>query len=171
MHNHPESDHNRASITLYYIVAINTKHKLKNTINRTEVAQVLADLLQIHNSTPASWMRGDFRKHPVSRENFLRIVRAYRTKPGLETPKEITALAINLYGLDYKKAIELLDPADHESDLAQDIPASPHGKPNLVTVICNLIEASSSAEVENALVTKIAYQWSARNSRHGKFLT
>ena len=64
-----------------------------------------------------SWLRGDFKKHPISRENFLRFVRAYRTKPGLESPKEIRALAINLYGLDYKKTIELLDPADRESDL------------------------------------------------------
>lgn len=169
MPNHPESDHNRASITLYYVVAINTKRKLKNTINRTEVAQVLADLLQIHNSTPASWMRGDFRKHPISRENFLRIVRAYRTKPGLESVKEITALAVNLYGPDYKKAVDLLDPVDRESDSMQEVLVTLPDKSNLVTAICILLESSPPEEVRVAVVTLITYQWFARNSRYEKF--
>ncbi|MCJ7433507.1 MAG: hypothetical protein MUO77_08475, partial [Anaerolineales bacterium] len=86
-----KSDHVRASITLYYVVAINTKSKLGHTINRTGVAQVLADLLQIDHSTPMSWLRGDFGKHPLSHENLLRIIRAYRTKRGLENVKAITA--------------------------------------------------------------------------------
>ena len=131
----------------------------------------MAALLQIHPRAPESWMRGNFRKHPISRENFLRFIRAYRTKPGLENVKEIRALAINLYGADYKKAVELLDPADRENEMTQDVSITLYGKPNLVTAICNLIESSPRDEVEDALVTKIAYQWSASNSRHGKFLT
>lgn len=169
MTNHPDSNHTRASITLYYVVAINTKRKLKNTINRTEVAQVLADLLKIHNSTPASWMRGNFKTHPISRENFLRIVRAYRTKRGLENVKAITALAIDLYGRDYKKAIELLDPADRESDLAQDVPVMLPGTSDIVMTINDLLKSSPEA-VEIALVTMKAYQWSASNSRRGDYL-
>ena len=135
-----EQDHKQASITLYSIVALNTKPNLKNTINRTEAAQSLAALLQIDRSAPMSWLRGDFKKHPLSRENFLRFVRAYRTKPGLESPKEITTLAINLYGLDYEKAIELLDPADRESDLAQAVPLPQPDGINLLAEICNLMD-------------------------------
>ena len=94
----------------------------------------------------------------------------YRTRLGLESAKEIRALAINLYGADYKKAIELLDPADREGDPTQDIPVTLPGKVSLVTAVCNLIESSPSDEVEDALVTKIAYQWSASNSRGRNFL-
>ena len=94
----PKPDPKRASLTLYLIVALNTGAKLESTINKTVAAQVLADLLQIDRRAPLSWLRGDFKKHPISRENFLRFIRAYRTKPGLENVKEITALAINLYG-------------------------------------------------------------------------
>jgi hypothetical protein len=164
MLSNPKLDYNRASITLYYVVALNTKHLLKNTINRKEAAQVLADLLQINHRAPEAWMRGDFKKHPISRENFLRFVRAYRTKPGFESPKEIASLAINLYGPDYPKAIELLDLVDRESNLTQ---AGP-GKENLVTAICNLIELSTPDESQNAWVTMKTYQWSARNLRHRK---
>jgi hypothetical protein len=135
-----EQDHKQASITLYSVVALNTKPKLKNTINRTEAAQVLAALLQIDRSAPMSWLRGDFKKHPISRENFLRFVRAYRTKPGFESSKEIATLAINLYGLDYEKAIELLDPADRESDPAQAVPLSQLNGTHLLAEICNLMD-------------------------------
>jgi hypothetical protein len=156
MRSHPKPDHNRASITLYYVVALSTKRKLKNTITRAEAAQVLADILEINHRAPESWMRGNFRKHPISRENFLRFVRAYRTKPGLESPTEITALAIDLYGSDYKRAVELLDPADRESDPAQDVMLAPPGKANLATAICNLIESSSPEEVKSTLVTMLS---------------
>jgi hypothetical protein len=165
-----EQDHKQASITLYSVVALNTKPELKNTINRTEAAQALAALLQIDRSAPMSWLRGDFKKHPISRENFLRFVRAYRTKPGLESSKEIATLAINLYGLDYKKTIELLDPADRASNLTQDVPLLLHDSKSLVTAICSLIESSPPEEVKIALATMIAYQWYDRNSRHRKFL-
>lgn len=161
-----KSDHLRASISLYYVVALNTKSKVGHTINRTGAAQSLADLLQINPRAPASWLRGDFKKHPISRENFLKFVRAYRTKPGLESVKEITALAINLYGPDYKKAIELLDPADRERDLAQDVLITLPGTSDVVTTINNLLEFSPPEEVKIALATMIAYQWSASNSRH-----
>jgi hypothetical protein len=165
-----EQDHKQASITLYSIVALNAKTELKNTINRMEAAQSLADLLQIDRSAPMSWLRGDFKKHPISRENFLRFVRAYRRKPGLESPKEIIKLAINLYGLDYKKTIELLDPADRISNLTQDVSLPRQNIANLVVAICNLIESSSLEEVRNALATMIAYQWHSRNSHHRNFL-
>lgn len=155
MHNHPESDHNRASITLYYVIALNTKHKLKNTITRNEAAKVLAVLLQIHSRAPESWMRGNFRKHPISRENFLKFIRAYRRKPGLENVKAITALAINLYGADYKRAIELLDPADRESESAQNVPVVLPDKVSLAAAICDLIEASSPEEVKKTLLTML----------------
>jgi hypothetical protein len=163
-------DPKRASITFYYVIALNTKHKLKNTINRREAAQVLADLLQIDRSVPMSWLRGDFKKHPISRENFLRFVRAYRKKPGLESPKEINTLAINLYGRDYKRAIELLEPADRENNLVQAVPMTPPGKANLVTAICNLVESSTPEQVGSAWVTMRTYQWSARNSGRGNLL-
>lgn len=166
----PKPDPKRASLTLYLIVALNTGAKLESTINKTVAAQVLADLLQIDRRAPLSWLRGDFKKHPISRENFLRFIRAYRTKPGLENVKEITALAINLYGSDYKKAIDLLDPADRERELSQDIQVTLSSKSNLVTAICNLLESSPSEAVEIALVTLIAYQWSISNSHHRNFL-
>ena len=163
-------DPKRASLTLYLIVALNTGAKLESTINKTVAAQVLADLLQIDRRAPLSWLRGDFKKHPISRENFLRFIRTYRTKPGLENVKEITTLAINLYGSDYKKAIDLLDPADRERELSQDVQVTPSSKSNLVTAICNLLESSPSEEVEIALVTLIAYRWSTSNSYHRNFL-
>jgi hypothetical protein len=153
MRSHPKPDFNRASITLYYVVALSTKRKSKNTINRKETAQVLADLLQINHRAPEAWLRGDFKKHPISRENFLRFVRAYRTKPGLESPTEITALAINLYGPDYKRAVELLDPADRESEVKQIMLPD---KVNLATAICNLIESSSPEQVKSTLVTMLS---------------
>ncbi len=166
-----EQDHKQASITLYSVVALNTKPELKNTINRTEAAQALAALLQIDRSAPMSWLRGDFKKHPISRENFLRVVRAYRNKPGLESPKEIIMLAINLYGLDYKKTIELLDPADRTSNLTQNVPLLLlHDSTSLVNAICNLIESSPSEEVKSAWGTMIAFQWYDRNPRRRNLL-
>jgi hypothetical protein len=150
----PKFDHKRASITLYSIIALNTKRKSKNTINRKDAAQVLANLLKIDNSTPMAWLRGNFKTHPISHENFLRFVRIYRTKPGgLESAKEIRALAIDLYGSGYKKAIELLDPADRESDLTQITLPS---KVNLAAAIYNLIEASSPEELKNVLLTMVS---------------
>jgi len=149
MHNHTKSDHNRASITLYYIIALNTKLKFKNTISRAEAAKVLAGILNINQRAPESWMRGNFTTHPISRENFLRFVRIYRTKPGLESAREVGALAIDLYGSDYKKAIELLDPVDRVIESTQII--SPV-KVNLAAAICNLIEASSPEELKKILL-------------------
>ena len=153
MSNHPESDHTRASINLYYIVAQNTLLKYKNTISRAEAAKVLAVLLQIHPRASESWMRGNFRKHPISRENFLKFVRLYRAKTGLETPKKITALAIDLYGREYKKAIELLDPQDRKHAPSQ---IKQPSKVNLAAAIYNLIEASSPEELKKTLLTMVS---------------
>ena len=152
----PQFDHKRASITLYSIIALNTYRKSKNTINRKDAAQVLANLLKIDPSTPMAWLRGNFETHPFSRENFLKFSRIYQTKIGLESPKEIRALAINLYGVDYKKAIELLDPSNRGSDLPQDIPVTLPGKVNLATAICKLIEASSPEELKKLLLTMMS---------------
>jgi hypothetical protein len=96
---HP--NHKWASIKLYDVVALNTITESEYTSSRLEAAQELADLLQIDRRAPKAWLRGDFKKHPLSLENFWKFVRAYRGKPGLETSKEITALAINLYGMEY----------------------------------------------------------------------
>ncbi len=156
----PKSDHKRASLTLYLVVALNTENKLGRTINKIGAAQVLADLLQIDRRAPMSWLRGDFIKHPLSRENFLKFIRAYRTKPGLENAKEIATLAINLYGSDYKRAIELLDPVDWESNLAKDVLVTLPGESEVVTAICNLLESSPEA-IEIALGTMTTYQWTA----------
>jgi hypothetical protein len=155
-----KSDHKRASLTLYHIVALNAEIKLGYTINKVGAAQVLADLLQIDRRAPMSWLRGSFIKHPLSRENFLKFVRAYRKKPGLENAKKIVALAISLYGSQYKRAIELLDPADQESNLAQDIQVTLPGKSDVVTAIYNLLESSPEA-IEIALGTINTYQWTA----------
>jgi hypothetical protein len=165
-----EQNYKQASITLYSVVALNSGTKLERTINKQEAASVLASLLQIDRSTPLGWFRGDFGKHPFSNENLLRFVRAYGTKTGLKSPKEIRALAIHLYGRDYKRAIALLDPADRESDPAQGVLFTMDSKPNLVTAICDLIEASSPEEIMNARITKFSIEWFARNSRQGKFL-
>ena len=153
MHNHTKSDHNRASIALYYIIALNTKLKFKNTITRAEAAKVLAGILNINQRAPESWMRGNFRKHPISRENFLRFVRIYRTKPGLESAREVGALAIDLYGSDYEKAIELLDPVDREIEIKQ---VMLPGKVHLAAAICNLIESSSPEELKKTLLTMMS---------------
>ena len=165
-----EQNHKQASITLYSVVALNSGTKREQTLNKRDASTILADLLQIHSGTPLFWFRGNFNTHPFSHENFLKFSRIYRTKTGLESPKEIRALAIDLYGVDYKKAVELLDPADRENEMTQDVSITLYGKPSLVTAVCNLIESSPSDEVEDALVTKIAYQWSASNSRGKKFL-
>ncbi len=153
-----KSDHKRASLTLYHIVALNTESKLGRTINKIGAAQVLAKLLQIDCRAPMSWLRGDFNKHPLSRENFLKFIRAYRTKPGLENAKEVTALAISIYGSDCKRAIELLDPADQESGLAREVLVTLPGKKDVVAGICNLLESSTEA-AEIALGTMTNYQW------------
>ena len=166
-----EQDHKQASITLYSVVALNSGTKLEQTINKRDASVVLADLLQIHSGTPLFWFRGNFDTHPFSHENFLKFSRIYRTKTGFESPKEIRALAIDLYGQYYKKALEILDPVDREGDPVQDISITQPGTVSLVTAICNLIESSPSDEVEDALLTKIAYQWSASNSRCGNGLT
>ncbi len=161
-----DSNHTRSSITLYYVVALNADLKFKNTITRNEAAQVLADNLQINHRAPESWMRGNFEKHPISRENFLRFVRIYRTKAGLESPKEIRALAIDLYGEEYKRAIELLDLADRESDLSQDVPVILSDQSDEVTVILNFLAFCSPEAVKSACLTLIAYQWSVHTFRH-----
>jgi hypothetical protein len=104
----------------------------------------------------------------LSRENFLRFVRTYRTKPGLETPTEIKALVIDLYGSNYKKALELLDPVDREVD--EEVPVAPPGEANLMDTIFNLLETSPPEEVRSVFVIMLAYHWSVRNRRLGKFL-
>ena len=152
----PQFDHKRASITLYSIVALNTNRKSKNTINRKDAAQVLADMLKIDPSTPMAWLRGNFKTHPFSRENFLKFSRIFQSKIGLESPKEIRALAINLYGGDYKKAIGLLDPSNRGNDPAQNVPVTLPGKVNLTTAIYNLIETSSPEELKKVLLTMIS---------------
>ena len=149
----PQFDHKQASITLYSIIALNTYRKSKNTINRKDAAQVLADLLKIDPSTPRAWLRGNFETHPISHENFLKFVRIYRTKPRLESAKEIRALAIDLYGSGCKKAIELLDAVDRKSGPAQiKLPS----KVNLAVAIYNLIEASSPEELKKTLLTMVS---------------
>jgi hypothetical protein len=155
-----KSDHKRASLTLYHVVALNAEVKLGYTINKIGAAQVLADLLQIDRRAPLSWLRGSFIKHPLSRENFLKFIRAYRTKPGLENAKKITALAISLYGSHYKRAIELLDPADREGNLAQDVMVTLPGESKMVKAIYNLLESSPEA-IGIALGTMNTYQWTA----------
>ncbi len=156
----PQADSKRASLTLYFIVALNTEIKPGHTINKTEAAQSLADLLQIDRRAPAAWLRGDFIRHPLSRENFLKLIRAYRTKPGLESTPKITELAINIYGSEYKRAIELLDPADRENNLAQDVLIALPGEPQVVTAICNLLDSKPEA-IEIAFGTMTTYQWTA----------
>ncbi len=149
----PQFDHKQASITLYSIIASNTFRKSKNTLNRKDAAQVLADLLKIDPSTPRAWLRGNFETHPISHENFLKFVRIYRTKPRLESAKEIRALAIDLYGSDCKKAIELLDAVDRKSGPAQiKLPS----KVNLAAAIYYLIEASSPEELKKTLLTMVS---------------
>ncbi len=156
----PKSDHKRASLTLYYIVARNTEGKMGQTINKIGAAHILADLLQIDHRAPISWLRGEFIKHPLSRENFLKLIRAYRTKPGLENTREITALAINIYGSNYKKAIELLDPIDRESDLEQEVVFELQGESDVVTAIYSLLESSPEAiEIASGVMT--TYRWTA----------
>lgn len=143
------SDHHSASVELYGIVAFNTRNKSGYTINRNEAAKVLADLLQIDSSAPRFWLRGDFRKHPLSSQNFLKIVRAYRTKRGLESPKKITALAVDLYGPGYEKAVEILDPADREVESEN---ASFLKKKALANAIFQVIYSSPSEEVKEAMM-------------------
>ncbi len=88
------------------------------------------------------------------------MIRAYRTKPGLENAQKITELAISIYGSDYKRAIELLDPADRECNLAQDVLVTLPGESQVVMAICNLLESSPEA-IEIAFGTMTIYQWTA----------
>jgi hypothetical protein len=159
-----EQNHKQASITLYSVVALNSGTKLEQTLNKREAAAVLADQLQIHHGSPLFWFRGNFKTHPISHENFLKFVRIYREKTGLETPKQITALAIDLYGREYKKAIELLDPEDRENDPEQVAPIRLTGTSDLTMTINYLLEFSSQEKIEIAFATLTAYQWSAGRS-------
>jgi len=142
-------NHNRASIMLYCSIALNAKSKSGHTINKIKAAQELSDLLQIDRRAPLSWLRGDFSKHPFSRENFLKFVRAYRNKSGLESDREITDLAMNLYGSDYQKALELLDPMEWEI-----VPEykNCYERKDLARAIFDLIDSSSPEEVKGALM-------------------
>jgi hypothetical protein len=142
-------NHRRASITLYAVVALNEKGGSEYTINRTRASEILAGLLDIDRSIPLSWLRGDFKKRPLSRENFLKFVRAYRAKEGLETPKKITALAVDLYGSGYQRALELLDPQDREVVSEHEAPLE---KKDLASAIFDLIKSSSPEEVKQALM-------------------
>lgn len=156
----PRTDHHRASIIFYYVVALNTRNKDRCTINRSQAARVLANLLNIHPRGPHSWLRGDFRKHPVSRENFLRFVRKYRNLPGLESPREIKNLAIDLYGMDYRRTLDLLDPQDIDTDTTEDDPAIRKSS-RLITSICKLIKACSQEELTIFYRLLLGYHWSA----------
>jgi hypothetical protein len=156
----PKSDLTQASLTLYNILALNAETESGGTIHKTEAARVLARLLQINPRAPESWLRGDFKKHPMSRENFLRFVRAYRTRRELETPKEIRALAVNLYGSDYKRVLELLDPVDRDVDWAQEIGTKLPGKARVVAAIRDLLESDPEA-LEIALGAMNTHSWTA----------
>jgi hypothetical protein len=149
------ADHHSASLILYGVVAFNTRSKSGYTINRNEAAKILADLLHIDISAPRFWLRGDFRKHPLSRENFLTFVRAYRTRRGLESAKEIAALAIDLYGLDAKKALELLDPQDRKILPAPKAKARGKEK-DLAQTLYDVIEPHPREEANQALVKLMA---------------
>lgn len=144
-----QPNHNRASIMLYCSVALNAKSKSGHTINKIKAAQALSDLLQIDRRAPISWLRGDFSKHPFSRENFLKFVREYQNKPGLESDSKVTGLAVDLYGSDYQRALELLDPMDWKI-----IPENEdcRGKKDLEWAIFDLINSSSPEEVKGALM-------------------
>lgn len=165
-----EQNHKQASIKIYSLVALNSGKKLEPTLNRRQAAAVLANLLQIHHGTPLFWFRGNFKAHPISHENFLKFVRIYRTKPGLESPKEILALAIDLYGRGYKKAIELLDPADRESDPVQNVSVRLHGTSDVTMTINNLLEFDSPESIQIAFATLSAYQWLTEKSSYKNFL-
>jgi hypothetical protein len=156
----PKSDHKRASLSLYLIVAINSENKLGHTINKAEAASILADLLHIDRRSPASWLRGNFKKHPLSRENFLRLVRTYRKKPGLENAHKVSELAREIYGSEYQRAIDLLDPGDREGRFPQNITAALPGEAQVVMEICNLLESNPEA-IEIALGAMTTYQWTA----------
>jgi hypothetical protein len=84
----------------------------------------------------------------------------YRTKPGLENTHVITALAISIYGSDYKRAIDLLDPGDQESNLTNDVIITLPGESEVVTAICNLLESLPEA-IELALGAMTTYPWTA----------
>lgn len=147
-------DHNRAAIMLYSMVALNTQSKSGYTINRIEAAQVLARLLQIDSRAPHSWLRGDFKKHPLSQSHFLKIVQTYRTKPGLESAREITALAIYLYGLDHHQVLETLGSTDRKlmPKNEKQFDERQSEKKELAKVIFDLIDSSSPEEVKGALM-------------------
>ena len=108
-------------------------------------------------------LRGDFKKHPISRENFLKFIRTYRTKPGLENAGEITALVISVYGSDYRKAIDLLDPADRENNPAEEVLVRLPGTSDVVTTINNLLEFSAPEATETAFKTLTSYHWFVRS--------
>lgn len=141
----PAPDHNRAAVMLFSVVALNTHSKSGYTINRKEAAQVLATLLQIDRSAPLSWLRGDFRKHPLSHVNFMKIVQAYRTKPGLESDGEVMDLAMHLYGFEQHKALDLINlpylNGGHRPE-----------KNEMVRAIFDLIASSSAEKVKDALM-------------------
>ena len=142
-------NHNRASIMLYCSVALNAKSKSGRTLNKLNAAQALSDLLQIDRRAPISWLRGDFSKHPFSRENFLKFVRAYQNKPGLESNREIADLAVNLYGSEYQKALDLLDPMEWKINPEHN--NSPGGK-ELAQAIFDLIASSSPEDIKGSLL-------------------
>lgn len=142
-------NYNRASIVLYCAVALNAKSKSGRTINKIKAAQTLSALLQIDQRAPISWLRGDFKTHPLSRENFTKFVRAYRAKPGLESAREINSLAVDLYGRDYKKALELLDPIDHKTTPESEWRCE---EKELANAIFEIINSSSPEAVKGALM-------------------
>jgi hypothetical protein len=152
----PAPDHKRASLAIYFVVALNTTNESKSiTINKSTAARILANLLEVDLSVPFSWLRGDFKKHPLSRENFLRFVRAYGSKPGLETPREIQVLAQYLYGADYKRAMQLLDIGDRVVELQYENPAA---QEQANVEIYNLL-ASNAEAIEIALGAMGVYHW------------
>jgi hypothetical protein len=98
-------NHKEAAMSIYSMVvwdAVKIPSKM-------QAAQILADKLDISKAIPLAWFRGAFKNHPVSAENFARIVIGYRGKRGLETNQDIINLAINLYGREYQRPLSLIE--------------------------------------------------------------
>jgi hypothetical protein len=148
-------NHNRAAIKLYTIVALNKTSKSGFTLSKVEAARILSTLLHVHNRTSASWLRGDFQQNPFSRENFLKFVREYRTLPGLNTPKKITELAKDLYGLDFKRAVDLLEPEDRKAPVRRKRVDSK--TESLAQVLIDRLKSSPPDEARQALIEVLAY--------------
>lgn len=136
----------RASLTLYYVIALNHSKPLGRTINKKEAAIILSDQLGIDVRAPKAWLRGNFRTHPVSRENFLKFIRKYQGRPGLESAAAVKRTAQDLFGVEYQKAIELLGISEKNGG------GEVAGGNVLTGSILNVIEESSAEQVKQALL-------------------